>query len=168
MITMRKLMLTLVPIFFSLAVTTNLAGMDQARGRGFGPGEAASYQNRDRALGMLDRLNLAAEQKARIKALHDAHLMDIKTLQDKMFSTSGDLKLLWLQPTPNKERILAKQKEVRVIRDQIQDKSISYRLDILNILTPGHQAKAKAIFSEGRFGYGIEGGMGPGTRRMGN
>ncbi len=164
---MRKLMLTLVPIFFSLAVTTNLAGMDQARGRGFGPGEAASYQNRDRALGMLDRLNLAAEQKARIKALHDAHLMDIKTLQDKMFSTSGDLKLLWLQPTPNKERIWAKQKEIRVIRYQIKDKSASYRLDVFNALTPEQQEKAKAFFAEGGAGHGLKSGMGPGAGMMG-
>ncbi len=81
---MRKLKLTLVPIFFFLAVTTNFAAMDQARGRWFGPGEAASYQNRDRVLGLFAKLNLADKQKARIKALHDAYLMDIKPLRDQI------------------------------------------------------------------------------------
>ena len=110
-IIMRKLVLTLIPMLFLLAVTTNLVAMDQARGRWFGRGGVAAYQKRDRVFGMLDRLNLSAEQKTRITALHDAHMIDIKPLWDQMFSKSGDLKLLWLQPIPNKERTLAKHKE---------------------------------------------------------
>ena len=86
-----------------------------------------------------------------------------------MFSMRGDLKLLWLQQNPDKERILAVQKEIRVIRDQIQDKATAHRVDVFNVLTPEQQDKAREAQSKRRPGpQGKPGGMmGPGHGMMG-
>ena len=39
-----------------------------------------------------------------------------------MFDKSVALRRLWLQDNPDKDKIIALQKEVRTLRDQIQDK----------------------------------------------
>jgi Spy/CpxP family protein refolding chaperone len=166
-IIMRNLMLTLIAIFFSLAVTADLSAMDGASRRGFGPSEAAAYQNREKVFELLISLNLAPEQKATIKALRDAHQAEIKPLQSQMFRVSGDLKLLWLQSTTNKEQILAKHKEIRAIREQIRDKLSRYRLEVFNALTPEQQEKAKTFFAEAWAGHDLKSGMGPGAGMMG-
>jgi len=68
-----------------------------------------------------------------------------------MFSKRGDLRLLWLQTSPNQAKITAVQKEIRNLRDQIQDKRTSQRLAVFNVLTPNSgprlrpMARAKAL-----------------------
>ena len=111
-----------------------------------------------------DNLNLTDDQKASIKTLREAHLRDVKPLQDQMFSKRGDLKLLWLQQNPDKEKILAVQKEIRAIRDQMQEKATAHRVDVFNILTSEQQDKARDTQSR-RLPHpqGTPGGMmGPG------
>ena len=164
---MNKLALTSIIILFSLTFTADINAMDQASRRGFGPGEAAWHQKRDRIQELFANLNLAAEQKAKIEVLRNAHQMDIKPFQDQMLRASGELKLLWLQPNPNKGQILAKHKEIMVIRDQIQDKSVIYRLEVFKTLTPEQQEKAKVFFVEAGAGNGLKSGMGPGAGMMG-
>ena len=142
---MKKLMLMLGPILFTFTVTMNLGAMDQTRGRRFeSGGETATDQNSDRVLGPFARMNLAAEQKARIKALHYAHLTDIKPLQSQVFNASSDLKRLWLHSPPNKVQILAKHKEIMAIREQIRDRRARYRYEVFNALTQVQQEQAKA------------------------
>jgi Spy/CpxP family protein refolding chaperone len=116
---------------------------------------------------LYSKLNLSADQKTRIETLRNALLRDIKPLQDQMFSKRGDLKLLWLQTNPEKEKILAVQKDIRAIRDKIEDKAVAHRVDVFNILTPEQQEKARA-FAAGRGpGPGMMGpGAGPGSSMM--
>ena len=102
------------------------------------------------------RLDLTAEQKTKIEALRNSFLRDIKPLQDQMFSKRGDLRLLWLQTSPDKEKILAVQKDIRAIRDQLQDKAVAHRVDAYNLLTPEQKEKAKSFL----------GGQGPGRGGM--
>jgi len=61
-----------------------------------------------------------------------------------MFSKRGDLRLLWLQTSPNQAKITAVQKEIRSLRDQIQDKRTSQRLAVFDVLTPEQRTKAQA------------------------
>jgi Spy/CpxP family protein refolding chaperone len=82
-----------------------------------------------------------------------------------MFSKRGDLRLLWLQTTPDKEKILAVQRDLRAIRDKIEDKVAAHRVDVFNILTPEQQEKARS-FAGGHgpgHGMGERGMMGPGA-----
>ncbi len=157
---MKKLVMTLVAVIAvsTLAVSVFAFGPGWGRGQGGGPcyGNDVTAQS---------GLNLTAEQTAKIDTIRETHLKDLKPLQDKMFSKRGDLRLLWLQQNPNQDKILALQKEIRTIRDQMQDKMTVYRLDVLKVLTPEQQAQYKA-FGPGRgYGPGMRGGFygrGPG------
>ena len=167
---MKKLMLAIGSILFTMIISTNLMAWEYGRGRAHMMTEKWGQQEGNYAL--YGKLNLTADQKARVETLRNAHLRDVKPLQDQMFSKRGDLKLLWLQTNPDKEKILAVEKDIRAIRDKIQDKAVAHRVDVFNILTPEQQEKARAFsgghgpgpgMGEGRGGRGM---MGPGAGMM--
>lgn len=127
-------------------------------GRGFhgrGPGFDGAYFD----LRMIPDLKLTPEQEAKIDALRLAHLKEIKPLQEKMFSLSGDLRLLWLERVPDEAKINALQKELRAVRDQIWDKTTAYIIKIKGLLTPEQQQKLNAYrwFSGAHVGLGKRG-----------
>jgi Spy/CpxP family protein refolding chaperone len=146
---MKKIM-TVVAVISLIAVMTSPAMAYRGMGGGYdsGPGNVAD-------IGMARGLDLTADQAAKINALREAHLKDIQPLQEQMLSKSGELRNLWLAATPDKEKILALQKETRGLRDQLMDKRTAYRLEVRQILTPEQQAKVKAY------------GTGRGMARMG-
>jgi len=155
---MKKLSTVFVAVLIVAALaSTNFAyGWDGGWGRGQGRG-ACYDQGNAGDISAASQLNLTTEQTEKIKALREAHLKDIKPLQDKMFSKRGDLRLLWLQTSPNQAKITAVQKEIRSLRDQIQDKRTNQRLAVFNVLTPEQKTKAQA--------YGAGKGFGPGGGR---
>jgi Spy/CpxP family protein refolding chaperone len=160
---MKKLMLAIISILFSMAISTDLFAVDCAWVRGHGMREGAAHHCKDKEVDLFARLNLTSEQKTRIQTLREANMRDVKPLQDRMFSKRGDLKLLWLQTNPDKEKILATQKDIRELRDQMQDKATAYRVDMFNVLTPEQQEKAKTLGS----GCGFEPCRGDRDDRMG-
>lgn len=155
---MKKLMLAIGIIMVTMTISTTLMAWEYGRGRAHMMPERARQQEGLYAL--YGKLNLTADQKARMETLRNTFLRDIKPFQDQMFSKRGDLKLLWLQANPDKEKILAVQKNIRSIRDQIQDKAIAHRVDAYNILTPEQQEKVKAFAGGQGPGHGMWGGMG--------
>jgi Spy/CpxP family protein refolding chaperone len=163
---MKKLTTILVTLIAVTALTVSAFAFGPGWGRGHGGG---AYCGGD--VTALSELNLTADQTTKINALRETHLKDIKPLQDKMFSKRGDLKLLWLQQNPDQDKILAGQKEIRTLRDQMQDKMTVYRLNVLKVLTPEQQDKVKSSRMGHGFGPGMRGGAGmhgggPGTGMM--
>ena len=76
-----------------------------------------------------------------------------------MFDKSVELRRLWLNENPDKDKILAVQKEVRTLRDKMEDKATALRFEIRKVLTPEQQEKL-ASFGWGRGpGFGPRGGM---------
>ncbi len=153
---MKKL-LTVVTVLLFLAVATS--PVFAARGHGGWPGGGPCGN-----LAAMPGLNLTPEQSAKINALREAHLKDMKPLQDQLFSKRGDLRLLWLEKNPDQEKIAAAQKEIRNLRDQMIDKRTAYRLEVFKVLTPAQQEKFKAACSGMGFGPGK--GPGKGAGRM--
>jgi Spy/CpxP family protein refolding chaperone len=163
---MKKILLAIGFTLFTLVISTNLMAFEYGRGRAHMMPERGRQQEGLYAL--YGKLNLSADQKAKIEALRNAHLRDIKPLQDQMFSKRGDLKLLWLQANPDKEKILAVQRDIRATRDKIEDKAVAHRVDVFTVLTPEQQEKARAFIGGHTPGAGMgEGwgqrGMGPGA-----
>lgn len=153
---MKKLMIVLTALFL---VTAFVMPADAMRGGGRGHGCCNGND-----LSAVPGLNLTAEQKTKIDDLRTAYLKDVKPLKDKMHSKAGDLKLLWLEKTPDETKIRATEKEIRALRDQMQDKSTDYRWATYKILTPEQQALLKENKTAGRcFGPGPGAGksMGP-------
>ncbi len=170
---MKKITLTLLALLLSLALAMPLLAIDRQWERGHGMRDAARDHDGAGMPPFFDKLNLTAEQKAKLAELRLAHRQDIKPLRDQMISKRGDLRLLWLQPAPDKEKILALQKEIRGIREQLADKATAFRVDLFNLLTPEQKEKAKALFPRPGFGPGPgKGGRdmrgpGPGMRGPG-
>lgn len=179
---MKKLSMVFVAVLIAtaLASTTFAYGWGGGWGRGQGRGTCIGGPGYEGDIPAASQLGLTADQTSKIKALREAHLQDIKPLQDKMFSKRGELKLLWLQTKPDQEKIMAVQKEIRSLRDQMQDKRTSQRLAVFNILTPEQQTKAQTFMGRG-FGPGGGGrcaggpggpgggpGFGPGGGPRGN
>jgi Spy/CpxP family protein refolding chaperone len=165
---MKKLAIILVTLLTLTVFAASAFAFGPGWGRGHGGG---SYDGCDPAA--LSQLNLTAEQTTKINAFREAFLKDTKPLQDKMFSKRGDLKILWLQQNPDQEKILTMQKEIRALRDQIQEKRDVYRLNVYNVLTPEQKEKLKSYGPGRSFGHGMRGGAGypggsPGTGMRGN
>jgi len=100
-------------------------------------------------------IDLTAEQTEKLNAMRETQLKDIKPLQDQLYSKSGELRLLWLSKTPDQEKIMALQKEVQNLRNQMAEKATTYRLEARKILTPEQLTKIQSY------------GMGRGMARMG-
>jgi len=158
---MKKLVMTFVAIFVVVALTASAFAVGPGWGRGHGRGQCGGGDCYGADLTAVPGLNLTTEQTAKINTLREAHLKDVKPIQDKMFSKRGDLKLLWLQKSPDQEKIRQTQKEIRTLRDQMQDKKDNYRFEMLKILTPEQQEKLNAYRPGRGFGPGMKGGAGP-------
>jgi len=154
-ITMKKVITILIAVLVVTALTTTAFAFGPGWGRGHGRGQC--YGPDDMAM---SQLNLTTEQMAKINALREAHLKDIKPLQDKLFSKRGKLRLLWLQKNPDEDKILAVQKEVRNLRDQLHDKKTSHRFEVLRVLTPEQKEKYQAFGRGSGFCPGMRGGAG--------
>ena len=109
-------------------------------------------------------LNLTAEQKTKMDALRDSFLKDVKPIQDQLYSKQGDMRLLWLEKKPDQAKIAAMQKEIRALRDQIQDKAMNQRLTMFSMLTPEQQDTLRNYGPAGR-GFGPSMGRGSGHGR---
>lgn len=131
---MKKInVFVLVMVFFAFAATAALAGPG-GWGHGMGPGHGAG------AYGMAN-LNLSPEQSEELQVLHDSYLKAVTPLQNQMFALRSELRLLWNDDAPDREQIMAKQKEIADLEWQIQQQATEYRLDYRNILTPEQQAQ---------------------------
>ena len=146
---MKKITLTLTAVALGLLLTS------QAFAWGPGPGRGHGYC---REAG-LERLNLTDDQKAKIEALQTANWKAIKPLREKMFDKTVELRRLWLQANPDKDKITAAQRELRTLRDEMQDKNTAMRLEVRKVLTPEQNEKL-ADMDWGRGpGFGPRGGM---------
>jgi Spy/CpxP family protein refolding chaperone len=135
---MRKAIFILV-ITLILAVTVMPVSASQY---GRGPG---AVHGCGKDITAIPGLNFTEDQSAKITSLREAFLKDIKPLQDKLFSKRGDLKFLWRDKNPNQAKILATQKQIRMLRGQIQDRETVHRLAVRKVLTSEQQDKIKAF-----------------------
>ena len=146
---MKKLTLTLTAVALGLLLTSQAFAWGPGKGRGYGPCREAG----------LERLNLTDDQKAKIEALQDADDKATKPLREKTFDKAVELRKLWLQANPNKDKITAVQKELRTLRNEMEDKTTALKLEIRKVLTPEQNEKlANSSWGRGP-GFGPRGGM---------
>jgi Spy/CpxP family protein refolding chaperone len=158
---MKKISITFVALLAIAVLTASAFAFGPEWGRGYGRGHHGGGDCYGADLTAAPGLNLTTEQTAKINALREAHLKDVKPIRDKMYIKRGDLRLLWLQKNPEREKINRIQKEIRALRDQMEDKRDNHRLDVLKVLTPEQQEKLNAYGPGRGFGPGMRGGGGP-------
>jgi len=125
-----------VCILAVIAAAPVMAHREMRLGYGSGPGNVKDIAEKG-------DLDLTAEQREKINTLREAHLRDIKPLQERLYVKIRELKDLWLAKTPDREGILAFQREVQALRNQLMDKLTTYRLDAWQLLTPEQRAKVR-------------------------
>lgn len=155
---MKKLMTMIAVIALAASV---MASPAEAR-RGWWDGyQSGRYHDLAAAPG----LNLTAEQSSQIRSLQEAQLKEIQPLQNNLYSKRSELRLLWLQQSPDQGKITVADREIRAMKDQIQDKMTSHRLAIFKILTPEQQTKLQAYGTGRGSGSGKSMNMTPGMGR---
>jgi Spy/CpxP family protein refolding chaperone len=97
------------------------------------------------------RLNLTPEQKARFKELRRKFIEQTAQLRGGLLTKRLELQSLWTDPKADSKTILAKERELRDLQNQMRDKIVQYRLEARNSLTPEQIEK-----------LGLMGGMGLG------
>lgn len=120
-----------------IAAAPVMAHREMRAGYGSGPGNVEDIAEKA-------DLGLTAEQKEKIHTLREAHLRDIRPLQERLYVKSRELKALWLAKTPDREGTLSFQREVQALRNQLMEKITTYLLDVRQILTPEQQAKIRS------------------------
>ena len=134
---MKKLSLTILTVLLLMALATWAFGFGWGRaggGRGCGPGEGYGE-------GIAARLNLTADQEAQFRSLKEAHWQEMKPTREALFAKREELMRLWREQDPDPAKIAAMQKELRGLRDQMQDKATAHRLAFLKALTPEQKSK---------------------------
>jgi Spy/CpxP family protein refolding chaperone len=148
---MKKMMITVMALLVTALLATAALAFGPGRGPGYGPCGRGDF-------GGFGELNLTAEQKTKIGELRDAQFKNTKPLRDQMIAKRDELRKLWLESNPDQGKITAAQKEMRSVRDQMQDKMTASRLEMLKVLTPEQREKAKSFAA----GYAAGRGDGPG------
>ena len=152
---MKKLTLTLMAITIGMLLSVSAFAFGPGSGYGSGGGMGQGYYGNSG----FNRLNLTDEQKTKIEAMQTAFQKEIRPVREKMFDKSVELRRLWLQVNPDKDKITAAQKEVSLLRDEMQSKATAMRLEIRKVLTPEQQEKlANSGWGKG-MGFGQRGGM---------
>jgi periplasmic protein CpxP/Spy len=155
---MKKVTLTVMAVLFAAAVATTAFAFGWGRGPGYGPCARGDFQGPA-------GLNLTAEQTSKIKEIRDAQWKEMKPLQERAFTKRDELRKLWLEPNPDEAKITAAQKEMRFLRDQMQDKTTAFRLEAAKVLTPEQKEKIGSFGKDCGFGHGRGPmhGFGPGA-----
>jgi Spy/CpxP family protein refolding chaperone len=156
---MKKLSMILMAVVMSLLLTSQVFAWGPGSGRGPGKGQGFGDCREEG----LEKLKLTDEQKTKIESLQTATRRELKPTREKMFDKTIELRRLWLQANPDKDKIYAVQKEIRTLRDQMQDKMTAMRLEIRKVLTPEQNEKLADLPWGRGPGFGPRGGMrGPG------
>jgi Spy/CpxP family protein refolding chaperone len=160
---MKKVTLIVMAVLFVAAVGTSAFAFGCGRGPGYGPCAPGGFQGPA-------GLNLTAEQTAKIKELRDAQEKEMIPLQKQVFAKRDEIRKLWLEPKLDEAKITAAQKEMRSLRDQMEDKTTAYYLEAAKVLTPEQKDKIGLfVQSHGsmhghgsmhKFGFGAPGGAG--------
>jgi Spy/CpxP family protein refolding chaperone len=102
--------------------------------------------------GQWGRLNLTPEQKTKFQELRRRFIAENAQLIGAVIAKKLELKSLWTDPKADSQAILAKEKELRALQNQMKDKIVQYRLEARSSLTPEQIEKLGLMGGMGRRG----------------
>jgi Spy/CpxP family protein refolding chaperone len=106
-------------------------GFGCGRGPGFGHGAHGGFGFR-----MAQELNLSKEQMDKMWNVQHKYAGEMRELRYDLFQKRIEAKNLYTDPKADEATILAKQKEMSSLKQQLQDKVAQMRLEQRRILTP--------------------------------
>jgi len=145
---MKKLLIPIIAILFFSVVSALAQPWGRGMGRGYG-----SVPHTESGL------NLTQEQSDQLHKMRESYVKEITHLQNRLFSKQAEIRFLWKEPDPDREKILTKESESSRIQGELGEKAIQFQLDCRSILTEEQKAKLTSG------GAGMSGGYGPGWQR---
>ena len=109
------------------------------------------------------RLDLDQKQKAGLRELHRKFKGETAQLVGELVTKRIELRALWSDPKADSAAILAKEKELRELQNQMRDKIVQYKLEARKLLKLEQIEKLGSMHDMG-FGFGRghhRQGMGP-------
>jgi len=110
---------------------------------------AHGWMHGQRHGGQWNKLNLTPEQKAKFKELRRKFIGENAQLIGGLVAKRLELRSLWTDPKADSQAILAKERELRDLQNQMRDKIVRHRLEARSFLTPEQIEK-----------FGMMGGIG--------
>jgi Spy/CpxP family protein refolding chaperone len=142
-----------------------------AQGPGFGPGPGRGPGWRgEYSRGLEDPgkfSSLTPEQKTKFQELRRKFEEETAQLKGAIVTKRTELRSLWTNPNADPKAILDKEKELRELQNQIQDKALQMKLEARKLLTPEQIAQSGPGWGRG-FGRGDRMGLGHGHHGFGH
>ena len=140
----RKTLVKGVPVLLVLALILSLS--TAAWARPFGRGH--------------HRMNLTPEQAGKLFDLKQKFMNETANLRKAMVVNRAELRALWKAENPDAKQIVAKQKELNSVREQLQEKMVAFRIQARKICPQMGKGRG--------FGMGSGWGHGRGMAMAGN
>jgi Spy/CpxP family protein refolding chaperone len=174
---MKKRWYVGIMVVLFLALTTTLFAFGNRGGfgaGGFGPGAClgggAYGGGFGGPMGFAANLNLSKEQTENMWQIREKFHNDTQKLRFELFQKRLELRELYADPKTNETTLLAKQKELNTLKQNLQDRMFQLRIEQRKVLTPEQIKKLSETTygpGYGRMGYGPGKGSGYGPCRQG-
>jgi Spy/CpxP family protein refolding chaperone len=148
-----------VPLLLAVALVMSLGLAASSWAQPAGKGKIV--KNRFQGHGMM---NLTPEEAGKLFDLKEKFHNDTAALRKQMWVQRAEMAALWKAEKPDEKAILAKQKELSAVRDQLQQKMVTFRLEARKIAP--NCGRGWHGMGHG-MGIGGDCGMGPGGWGMG-
>ena len=160
---MKKRIMTLALVTLMLLGVSHVYAQSPGYGPGPGPGprwgERPRWGSSEPGMG----LNLTPEQKAKFQEMRRKFIEENAQLIGALIAKRLELRSLWTDPKSDPKAILDKEKELRVLQNQMRDKVIQAMLEARKTLTPEQLAKFRldwGMCGSGMMGHGHGMGFG--------
>ncbi len=141
-VTMKKVYAVLTVVFFLALCTTVFAFGPES---GFmGKGDYGSHRGGGRAFAAY--MDLSKDQIDQLAQLKQKYRTDTEGLRSDLLQKRTELKMIYADPSATDAAILAKQKEVDVLKQKLQDKMTQLKLEERKIFTTEQLTKLNKAF----------------------
>ena len=146
-------------VVFGLVVLM-LLGVAYAFAKGADPGSGHTWGRCSEGGDSGKTSSLTPEQRTQLQEMRRKFHDETSQLRESIFSKRQELRSLWSDPNADPKVIINKEKEVRELQDQMQDKMVQFKLEARKVLTPEQLSQ----FGERGMGPGFGHGPGMGPR----
>ncbi|MCP4601622.1 MAG: Spy/CpxP family protein refolding chaperone [Proteobacteria bacterium] len=119
--------LGIVALMLSVLVTSTALAKSRSRGRS---------HHKMRGDKILAKLDLTPEQKEKVAQLKEEMQRELKSVTTKKRKLGDQMHTLWTTYPVDKERILAMHRKIASLHQEIRERRIEFRIDVLATLTP--------------------------------
>jgi Spy/CpxP family protein refolding chaperone len=120
-----------IAVFWILFGLTSVAGAEPPWGMPFRKPEGF-WKFEDQ---ILEKIGVTNEQKVKIEKLRDKLRADIEPLKSQRYEIFAEMRLLWMDPDSESEKIWAKSKALHELIWRLIEKEIEYKIELRNLLS---------------------------------